>query len=86
MYKMSKWTDFVKKHYMEMKKTMKNVKLGDAMKKAAKVWRSRGKTSTNKMSKRKTMRKRGSKRKSMRKKRGGEFGEDEVPLEEIPEV
>jgi hypothetical protein len=29
---MSKWTDFVKKHYVDMKKTMKYVKLGDAMK------------------------------------------------------
>jgi hypothetical protein len=60
---MSEWTDYVKKQYVQMKKTMKNVKLGDAMKKAAKMWKNRGTGSSKKMYKRKTMRK--------YKKRGG---------------
>ena len=34
--KISKWTAFVKKIYVEMKKKDKNVKLGDAMKEASK--------------------------------------------------
>jgi len=34
--KLSKWTKFVKKVYMEMKKKDKNVKLGAAMKEASK--------------------------------------------------
>lgn len=34
--KISKWTNFVKKIYQEMKKKNKNVKLGDAMKAASK--------------------------------------------------
>jgi hypothetical protein len=34
--KASKWTNFVKKIYNEMKKKNKNVKLGDAMKAASK--------------------------------------------------
>jgi hypothetical protein len=34
--KISKWTAFVKKIYVEMKKKNKNVKLGDAMKAASK--------------------------------------------------
>ena len=34
--KVSKWTAFVKKIYVEMKKKNKNVKLGDAMKAASK--------------------------------------------------
>ena len=67
---MSKWTDVVKKHYVELKKTMKNAKLGDAMKKAAAAWKNRGTASAKKMGKRKTMRK--SMRKSMRKRRGGD--------------
>jgi hypothetical protein len=34
--KASKWTKFVKKVYLEMKKKNKNVKLGEAMKEASK--------------------------------------------------
>jgi hypothetical protein len=34
--KVSKWTAFVKKIYLQMKKKNKNVKLGDAMKEASK--------------------------------------------------
>jgi len=62
---MSKWTSLVKKHYENMKKTMKNVKLGDAMKKAAKEWKMSSKKTMDgkkKMHKRKTMRKNSGKR------------------------
>jgi hypothetical protein len=76
IYKMSKWTDFVKKHYMQMKKTMKNVKLGDAMKKAAKEWKGQSKT---KMSKRKTVSKRS--RRSRRMKHGGDDLTDKPSVE-----
>jgi TnpA family transposase len=53
-----------------MKKTMKNAKLGDAMKKAAAAWKNRDTASAKKMGKRKTVRK--SARKTMRKRRGGD--------------
>ena len=77
---MSKWTDFVKKHYVEMKKTMKNAKLGDAMKKAAKAWKSAGKNAS------KTGKRKGSRRTMRRnrrtKKRGGEGEEEKLMTEE----
>ena len=74
---MSKWTDFVKKHYVEMKKTMKNVKLGDAMKKAAKAWKSNGKTAS------KTQRRKGSRRtvrKNRRKRKHGGDADGDVDI------
>ena len=80
---MSKWTDFVKKHYVQMKKTMKNVKLGDAMKKAAKAWKSKGKTAS-KMGKHKGSR-RTMRRNRRNKKRGGE-GEIEDEINFIDET
>ena len=79
---MSKWTDFVKKHYVEMKKTMKNVSLGDAMKKAAKAWKSQGKTAT------KVHRRKGSRRtvrKNRRKRKHGGEGEGEMDAGVKPE-
>lgn len=74
---MSKWTDFVKKHYVEMKKTMKNVKLGDAMKRAAKAWKKNSTTQKPKIGKRKTMRK-----SRKHKKRGGEDGISKTTVSE----
>jgi hypothetical protein len=76
---MSKWTDFVKKHYVEMKKTMKNVKLGDAMKKAAKAWKGNTSKQQPKMGKGKTMRK--SRKMRKQKKRGGEGEGEDMGIE-----
>ena len=80
---MSKWTDFVKQHYVEMKKTMKNVKLGDAMKKAAKAWKNRGATTKTATGKRKNMRKK--MRKTMRKRRWGDCAASQQPAQ-VPQV
>jgi hypothetical protein len=44
---MSSWTDFVKKNYNEMKKKNTSVKLGDAMKHSAKLWKTQKHTTTS---------------------------------------
>jgi hypothetical protein len=58
--KMSAWTNFVKKTYMDMKKKNKNTSLKDAMKNCSKLWKSKTAKATPKVSKkgrRKTARK-----------------------------
>lgn len=62
---MSEWRKFVKQHYNKMKKSNRNISLGDAMKSASKVW----KTLKNKSSNLIVMSNTKKHRKSMRKTR-----------------
>ena len=67
---MSPWTEFVKSTYYEIKKQDPSAKLGDAMKKASKLWKSRksGMGSTDMMKSVKSSKSKSSKSKSSKSK------------------